>query len=358
MSLISTFFSFFHPFPSLFRPLPTRLEQRKNQDTPTLEVSSKPTPRMLCISDLPEEILLQILGKLSFKERGRIRAVNRSFYKIAGTVLWKPSWWTLFLSQAELDHFLKSCHTYIHKHRSPAVHMIYETVLAEKAKPNAHAISVLSILTKEKNDRHIEDLIAAGLLERSEFEKYNFNIEKRNYLCTDQVIVALFQNLQADYNDLHKLPDYLIKNLLLNHSKEVIKDYFGILLLQSIRETNNSELSRESMLSKCFIRRKEAAQNPWLMQICTASWHIPIYLTVIQNDIDLMHFLIRHHANTEYKTIEGYSLLNFAQQCNHIEIADLLQKAHILAQQESENAAARNVEIQRELEQLNNSREV
>ncbi len=354
MSLISKILSF---FPTAHSKLFVQPTQKKERDTQALTAASKPSTSTNKILDLPEEIVLQILDKLSLQDKVRFRQVSHAANKRANTALWKLSWWDLFITQAELDYFLKSCHTHIRKHGSAAVHMVYETVLAEKAKP-CRANIVLDLLIKDKSQRSIEDLIAAKLLDRTQLEGVHLSAEKQDYLCSDQVIVALFQNLQANYKDLEKLPDSLIQNLLKNHHHNVIKEYCSDLLFRSINELEKIEddaLERESVLSRCFTHRKEAVQNPWLMQIYTASWYIPIHLTIIENDVDLLHFFLKHNANTNCKTIHKNCLLSIARQYERHSMIELLLSAQALAAKEAEKAAVRNLEALSAASQMHNT---
>ncbi len=200
---------------------------------------------------------------------------------------------------------------------------IYEAIFAGKAGTRC-AVSALALVKKEPSTRSIDDLIAAGLIQPEQLEEVSLSAIQHNYLCSDQVIVALFEGLQADYKDLAKLPDHFIKNLLGEGSTQnEIKTYLINLMETSLLELKNGK--RPIEVSRHYsIQKKDIVQNPWIMQICTTNWYIPIHLAIIENDLYLMRSFLKYDARTDYKTNHGSSLLSIAAQYGQTDIVKLL----------------------------------
>ncbi len=207
--------------------------------------------------------------------------------------------------------------------QNAAVCAIYEAIFAGKAGTRC-AVSALELIKKEPCTRSLDDLIVAGLIQPEQLKEVDLSAIQHQYLCSDQVIVALFEGLQADYKDLAKLPDHFIKNLLGKGSTQnEIKSYLINLMETSLLELKNG--TRPIEVSRHYsIQKKDIVQNPWIMQIYTNNWYIPIHLAIIENDLYLMRSFLKYDARTDYKTNHGSSLLSIAAQYGQTDIVKLL----------------------------------
>ncbi len=320
----------FHGFAEQTSPQATQeLTSKANyaQDTLTRVEDMPPSTRN--VFDLPPEILLHIMESLSAREKTGFKSVSRRANEIASAALWQPSWVSakLFVSQTEVADFMRL--RYEKKPTSTALRKIYHAVSNGKIQP-CRLLAVLNMLHQKKEERHVEGLVTAGLIEQAALDQVQLTPAKCQYLCSDQVIVALAKGFQADLQDLAILPDTLVENLPDTYGQISLKrTFFELREEQSMQEMlGSSEEDRDAIEARYYALKKAILQNPWLMQIDTLGWYVPLRSAIEENDVYFMAIALSYEADISYKSQNGSALLALAAHRGRSEMAQLLLNHH------------------------------
>jgi hypothetical protein len=266
--------------------------------------------------DLPPETLLNIMRFLSAQEKTDFKRVSHKGHEIASAALWEPSWIRaqLFANHTEVTRFTRLRHE--KKPASTALRKIYQAISNGNIR-SCRLLTVLDMLHQKKEERQIEGLVSAGLIKQAALDQAQLTPAKRQYVCSDPVILAL--------QDLATLPDTLVENLPDTYGQIGLKRAFLELReQQSAQEALSSSQDIDNIEAHYYALKKAILQNPWFMQIDTLGWYVPLRSAIEENDVYFMAIALSYEADISYKSQNGSSLLALAAHRGRIEIAQLL----------------------------------